>query len=150
MRMNPDGGFLRQKSCWITFEDWLWYENHVIFEYQVNKTIKLSRRWPRATMWSRRLMALYCLYLVIDQLFVVRQVGLETISALGKYMSLVTFLSGSLINNSQIDPIEDLNYIDEEFIRKRYTPFRAWKWYAISFQCAILLEALSFIFYWSF
>ena len=32
-----DGGFHTDKSKWMKFEDWFWYDHHTLFEYQLNQ-----------------------------------------------------------------------------------------------------------------
>jgi len=67
----------------------------------------------------------------------------------GRYLSLFTLIAGSLVNNQDIDMIEDLNYIDPEFMKKKYTPFRAWKWYCFLFQFTFVTEIVITVYFWT-
>jgi hypothetical protein len=45
--------------------------------------------------------------------------------------------------------IEDLNYIDNNYLRRKYTPFRAWKWYSFLFQLTYTSEVLITVYFWA-
>ena len=45
--------------------------------------------------------------------------------------------------------IEDLNYIDPTFMKQKYTPFRAWKWYCFLFEFTLMSEIIITIFFWT-
>lgn len=49
------------------------------------------------------------------------------------YLTALCLLVGSFVHNEDVEMVEDLNYIDDEYLKLKYTPFRAWKWYALLF-----------------
>lgn len=60
------------------------------------------------------------------------------LSELAKYATFLTFFLGMLIYNDDIEMHEDLNYITPQFLKKRYTPCRAWKIYIFMFQLSVI------------
>lgn len=111
----------------------MWYANHTIFEYQVNQCLRGCLKWPKASLWMRRILAVAMIGLIFKQFAIDQDFEFLSLTRVAKYFTAVAFICGSLVHNPNMDMIEDLNYIDDDFVRRRYTPFRAWKWYIINF-----------------
>ena len=126
------------KTCWMRFEDWVWYNNHTAFEYHVNQYYGCFRNHRKCALWFRRFL-LFCMAALIGLFFYrfgadggAKRVGTEFrfFTTWGLWLTFFTVLAGSFVTNDDINPVEDYNYQDEKFLRSKYSPFRAWKWFA--------------------
>lgn len=53
------------------------------------------------------------------------------------------------MTNDDLEPIEDLNYMTNDYIRKKYSPLRLWKWWIILFEWTLVIEVLVTIIFWT-
>jgi hypothetical protein len=51
-------GYTENRTRWQRIEDWIWYSNHSMFEYQTNQFIKASQETKTAALWFRRFLML--------------------------------------------------------------------------------------------
>lgn len=135
--INTRVGIVKDRNCWHRFEDWFYYANHSLFEYHANQFIKASQNTKKVALYIRRVLFLGVLANLVICFVNHKQEmltnKLSEFSIWGLYLTFITLFAGSLINNQDIDMVEDLNYIDNDYLRKKYTPFRAWKWYVLLF-----------------
>ena len=64
-------------------------------------------------------------------------------------MSFATLLIGCFVDNQGAEMVEDLSYITDEYLRKKYTPFRAWKFYIMLFQTIMVSELIVVGMFWT-
>lgn len=62
----------------------------------------------------------------------------------------LTLLVGSFVNNQEVEMVEELNYIDQEYIERKYSVFRAWKWYTVLFQLSLTWQVINALCFWTF
>jgi len=138
----------------MKFEDWFWYDSHTMFEYQINQFTGCFKGRNKGGLLFRRFLAfimtlwsILCYYNNINNHSSPIN-DLKFFTIWGRYLTWFTLLAGSFVNNSEIEPIEDLNYQDRDFLRNKYSPFRAWKWYTFLFQLTLQMELIIVPFFW--
>lgn len=62
----------------------------------------------------------------------------------------ICLIAGSFVTNDDAEMVQDLNYIDDDFLKKKYSPFRAWKIYCLFFELSLVMEVIVTIFFWGF
>lgn len=66
----------------------------------------------------------------------------------GLWLTFLTLIVGSFITNDDINPVEDYNYQDQNFLKQKYSPLRAWKWFIFLYQLAFVYEIVITAFFW--
>lgn len=145
-----------QKTCWMKFEDWFWYNNHHLFELQAGQYAKCFKGNHRLAIRTRFLILLILTYQVVVGLVNDGSVrnflkDLEYFTQLSKYLSFLTLLVGVVKGNLTSEEMNELCCIrDREYHLRKYRPTRAWKWFTFLFQMVLVMELVVTIFYWTF
>ena len=66
----------------------------------------------------------------------------------GEWLTYLALVMGSFTTNHDCEAIEDFNYQDLDFHHRKYTPFRAWKWYIFLYETALVYELIIAPFFW--
>lgn len=132
----------------MKFEDWFWYNNHAHLEYTSAQMVKYVT-WNQLGLWIRRLLFLCSFGPVGVSIY---YYGWEAITInwkywtyWGKYSTWIALLLGSFINTLQ--PVEDINE-SNDYVKRKYSPFRLWKWWIFFYEWAICAEThITILFY---
>lgn len=123
-----------KKSYWQKLDNWVWYDNHIAFEYQVNCYTSCMTRRPNCGLLIRSILLLVMvgemvlLFLNTDSNPLPQ---LKYITYWGVIITFLAFVTGLLSKNNNILSATAHEVQDLSEKMKVYSPFVAWKWFII-------------------
>lgn len=142
-----------QKTCWMKFEDWMWYNNHQVFEFQTSLYSSCCSRPVVRIVRTFLLILSTCqialgIYVRLDNPISILA-DLAYLTTWGKYLTFFTVLISNFVTQPTLPQFNALEEYDPIFTVKKYTIFRAWKWFAILYELSLITEIVITVYFWA-
>ena len=136
---------LRACSCWSSFENYFWYNNHNLFEEHASQQ-KAVVTTPARVLAIR----LLCLFVIMWNFISSLAGGLNNFNNV-RFLTrwgvwLTTFV---VIMGLFHTPYKKIIRFDEPTLKQRFNPAAAWKWYVLLYEFCIVADILITFIFWT-